>query len=585
MTQTQGGAGGLSSATKPHQTNASPSNPLGAVSAPWTPNAGLPGAGVKPIAEAPTERLGAGGTSAAVDENEGADRSVAKGGSGLGKAAGVAAAVPAASAAGQVLIFAMFLNYLKGLMLMLMAVASNLWTLAMGVLLAAGKAAVGFVMGVGTAVSSAVGGAISAAAAGVYSVVGGVAAVALVAVGVTVSVSDNDTAMRDGLLTDCRVVATAALGEIDGSAGAVDEKTTANAQTIFSVLAAWGMPDENIAGIIGNWDAESGIDPTSVQNHFKSPHEMTEQKRTAATDTDNGIGLGQWTFGRNTKLREYADSHGEDWWTLTIQLGFMLSAAEGSDADIVKDMIANSKGTPAEAAAHFHDSWERSADNAAMAARRGEYATKWMGLFSGWEKNQTLADSILEQAGTTVDGANSVRAAEVRSNCVKADPEQVWIADGTGPGPWGGFENGKIPASALTQIPWATNGKMLLRSDATKALGKLNVEFKSVFGYDIPINDAYRDYAGQVQARAEWCAMGKCENAATPGTSNHGWALAIDIATKNHASILYTSPEYLWLKKNAGKYGWVHPAYMEPGGTGPFEPWHWEFHGTTSSGS
>lgn len=585
----RGGAGGLQTAPGPTTENAS-------ISKPSTNSTGVPD-GLGPTASAdasakgkggranePAEAgpaLGAGGTALAFEPGaEGEESTLARGAGGVSKAAGVAAAVPVAGVAGQAMVFAMFINYLKGMMMTLMAMAANLWNLAIGVLLGVGKTIMGAVMGVGAAVSTAVGGAVSAVVAGSVTFIGGGLAAVIVVVSSVVAITGGTgLAMRDDRLVDCTVSARTALDAVDGSAGAIDEKTTANARVIYSVLGAWGMPDENVAGIIGNWDAESNIDPTSVQGYFNSPQEMSEAKRTAASDTNNGIGLGQWTFGRNANLRSYADAQGEDWWTLTIQLGFMLSAAEGSDAGVVKDMIANSKGSAADAALHFHKAWERSADTEAMAQRRAQYATRWMGMFSGWEKNQALADSILAQAGATVEGANGSRADAVRSDCISADEEVEWVADGSAPGPWGGYENGKIPLSALTPIPWADRGPELLRSDATKALIELNTEFRSVFGYDIAINDSYRDYAGQVKARQDWCALGKCQNAATPGKSNHGWALAIDIATKGHASITYSSAEYLWLKKHSLKYGWVHPAYMEPGGSGPFEPWHWEYRG------
>lgn len=361
--------------------------------------------------------LGAGGTSLAAPEPDAENRLDDNAG-GAAKMAGAAAAAPAAGAAGQMVLLAMFINYLKGLMMALAALATNLWSMALGLLLAGAKAVVGAIMTVGAVVSGAVGGAVSAAAAGVTSFVAGTVVAVMVVASVVMGVTNgSDLAQKDGGI-DCRVLAKTALDKIDGSNGSVDVKTLLNAKTVFGVLSAWGMPDENIAGIIGNWDAESGVDPTSVQDHFDSPHAMSEEKQTAAMNTDNGIGLGQWTFGRNSQLRGYAGGHTKNWWTLEMQLGFMISAAEGSNADIVKDMIVTSYGTPTAAALHFHDEWERSADTAEMAARRGTKATKWMGMFSGWQKNQALADSILAQAETTVTGANSSRSQSVRSECL-----------------------------------------------------------------------------------------------------------------------------------------------------------------------
>lgn len=152
-------------------------------------------------------------------------------------------------------------------------------------------------------------------------------------------------------------------------------------------------------------------------------------------------------------------------------------------------------------------------------------------------------------------------------------------ADGTAPGAWGGYGNGRIPQGQLAPIPWSDLGPLYLRPDAAAALAAMNEAFRTEFGYDLPINDAYRDYAGQVDAQQYWCARRACGNAAEPGTSNHGWALAVDVGTQSHQTISYSSATYRWLKANAGRYGWVHPPEMEPGGGGPQEAWHWEFYG------
>ncbi|KAA9134409.1 M15 family metallopeptidase [Microbacterium caowuchunii] len=142
-----------------------------------------------------------------------------------------------------------------------------------------------------------------------------------------------------------------------------------------------------------------------------------------------------------------------------------------------------------------------------------------------------------------------------------------------GPREWGGYENGKIPTSALARVPWAP--EMRLRADAARSLTKLNAAFRQTFGYDLPLNDGYRDYAGQVEAKRIYGA-----EAATPGSSNHGWAIAIDAGTYTHMRISFDSATYSWLTTNGARYGWVNPDWAKPGGTGPDEAWHWEYHGT-----
>lgn len=448
-----GGAGGVTDgdgggAGEPNDANASIKKPAGPGSTAATSDrsTGLPNPGARAAsgagsggndAAATTDdekpgapRLGAGGTSEAGSGD--AETANVKRGPGPGaKATAAAAAVPAAGAAGQAMVLMMFINWLKGLAMNLIAMLGNLWNLAVGMLLAVGKALIGSVMGVGAAVSGAVGGAVSATVAGATSFAAGGLAVVVIVVSAVVTVSDGaNLAQRDTGLQRCTVVAQTALDKVDGSDGDVDAATLTNAKLIYSVLSAWGMPDENVAGIIGNWDAESGIDPTSVQGDFDTPQQISENKKAEARNTANGIGLGQWTAGRNTKLREYATGHGVDWWDIKTQLGFLISSAEGGNATVVQTMISRSQGSPSEAAYYFHDQWERSADTAAMKARRATYANKWMGLFSGWTSDKGLADSILAQAGTTVTGADTDRAAAIRSSCRSAGAAGITTSEG-----------------------------------------------------------------------------------------------------------------------------------------------------------
>ena len=69
--------------------------------------------------------------------------------------------------------------------------------------------------------------------------------------------------------------------------------------------------------------------------------------------------------------------------------------------------------------------------------------------------------------------------------------------------------------------------------------------------------------------------MEKGSLCANPGTSNHGWGKAVDIGACCGINT-GTGPAFDWLTINAGRYGWNHPAWAQPGGSKP-EPWHWEY--------
>lgn len=151
-------------------------------------------------------------------------------------------------------------------------------------------------------------------------------------------------------------------------------------------------------------------------------------------------------------------------------------------------------------------------------------------------------------------------------------PAGNYDANGSEPGPWGGYSNGEIAESELVALGWEPSVK--LRKDAAEALTKLNDAYKAEFGSDLPINDGYRDLAGQIEAKEQYG-----DEAAEPGTSIHGWALAVDVGTPSRNRLPASSKTFTWLTANAGKYGWVNPPWALSGGVGPYEPWHWEFWG------
>ncbi|MBK6873653.1 MAG: D-alanyl-D-alanine carboxypeptidase family protein [Kineosporiaceae bacterium] len=126
--------------------------------------------------------------------------------------------------------------------------------------------------------------------------------------------------------------------------------------------------------------------------------------------------------------------------------------------------------------------------------------------------------------------------------------------------------NGKLPASSLCTL-WNRNEK--LRADAAVAFAKMNVAYRQAFARDICIVDGYRTLSEQYAIKSL-----RPGYAATPGTSEHGKGLAVDLC--GGSGVANTST-FTWLRANAGRYGWVNPDWAEPGGSGAYEPWHWEY--------
>ncbi|MCW4465440.1 SH3 domain-containing protein [Glutamicibacter sp. MNS18] len=138
-------------------------------------------------------------------------------------------------------------------------------------------------------------------------------------------------------------------------------------------------------------------------------------------------------------------------------------------------------------------------------------------------------------------------------------------------------KNGQISSSMLVAIPWDTE-KTLIAAPALADLTRLNTAFKKKFGKNLDIDLAYRTLDTQ---KYYYRDLGPFI-AAKPGTSNHGWGLAIDVPETYDYS--FRGKYYKWLKANAHKYNWVHRAYLEEyranGTRNPYaEAWHFEYVG------
>jgi hypothetical protein len=130
---------------------------------------------------------------------------------------------------------------------------------------------------------------------------------------------------------------------------------------------------------------------------------------------------------------------------------------------------------------------------------------------------------------------------------------------------WGGWTNGQIPAEALCELGVYRHA---LRCDAAASYTQLSTAYEAAFDRPLCITDSYRSFGAQVAAFYAKPAL-----AAVPGTSNHGWALAVDLCGGINVA---GTPQWTWMTQHAGQFGFVQPDWAAPGGEKP-EPWHWEY--------
>lgn len=125
--------------------------------------------------------------------------------------------------------------------------------------------------------------------------------------------------------------------------------------------------------------------------------------------------------------------------------------------------------------------------------------------------------------------------------------------------------NGKLSTEGLCEL-WGTGN--YARADAAVALAALNEAYVQKYGSNMCITDGYRSLSSQYTLKSTKGGL-----AATPGKSEHGWGLAVDLCASTYQGTAKTQ----WLRTNAPLFGWDNPAWARPGGSGATEPWHWEF--------
>lgn len=144
--------------------------------------------------------------------------------------------------------------------------------------------------------------------------------------------------------------------------------------------------------------------------------------------------------------------------------------------------------------------------------------------------------------------------------------------------------NGRIPKSSLAALPvsWSNKGEQeYLTPAAFASLSRLVAQYQKETGGSFQIYDAYRSFDEQVEmlkryyTRASrgrkystdrsyggstWAKKSGFPVAASPGYSNHGEGISVDI---------YPDSMQSWMRSNAGRYGWVNDV--------PSESWHWTY--------
>jgi len=143
--------------------------------------------------------------------------------------------------------------------------------------------------------------------------------------------------------------------------------------------------------------------------------------------------------------------------------------------------------------------------------------------------------------------------------------------------------SGRLDTALLVSV----GGGQALRADAAAAWLAVVAEVRAQFGITLSLTDSYRPYAVQERIFREryttayvtgidprrwlgqtWWRLPGNSSAAVPGTSNHGWGMAIDVTGLGG----FNGSTYAHLAAVAPAHGWSNWA-----GRQIDEAWHWEY--------
>jgi hypothetical protein len=140
-----------------------------------------------------------------------------------------------------------------------------------------------------------------------------------------------------------------------------------NAEKIWNFFSDKGFAPSAIAGVMGNLQQESGLDPTAVNK------------------SSGAFGIGQWLGGRKTNLQNYAKETGGDMNSLETQLNFLWKELNGGEAT-TKSILDKHGGlnglknsNVSNATELFEKAFERSGGDAM--AKRHQYASDFYSQF------------------------------------------------------------------------------------------------------------------------------------------------------------------------------------------------------------
>lgn len=351
-----------------------------------------------------------------------------------------------------------------------------------------------------------------------------------------------------------------------------------------------GLSEEATAGLMGNLEAESGINPHNTQDNAPAPD--GPEIPIDAIENRFGYGIAQWTTsGRQRNLIAYAQETNRSTGDLGLQLDFLWKELNESFTGVLT-VLQTPNVSIAEASYEVLSRFEVPrpfTDAGTQAERDATTATRL-------RMSQAIFDEFSGQSiPSTLGGGCGSNGAPI--DLESPDTSHIPCGGGTSDaGVFEGFRKGKQYNIRLCHV-----GNTRVNSQISEAMERLLADsaeagIKITFGSFRSMEEQIGMYTSRCREQGleptegpypkpSYSDYQACDSIAPPGYSNHQMGLAIDVSCDGVLIPRYQpaagdNPCFQWLVANGAKYSLYEFGKGEGNRTtGSYEAWHWSVDG------
>lgn len=212
-------------------------------------------------------------------------------------------------------------------------------------------------------------------------------------------------------------------------------------QRLWGEFRSKGFSEAQVAGVLGCWQSESGINPVKIESDYVYDFDPTTLTTKAAINSYTvnkcfpsyknksinknaykgsdgyyyaGMGLAQWTGPRGQALFEYSQANNVSWWTYEAQISYLFSGASSEQYRIDNFFAATENSDSAEYCA---DRWcvlFEGYTGAAGISERQKTAKELFNVYAGTATSSIPSGLAIlavaeNEVGTTEYGVNKVK--------------------------------------------------------------------------------------------------------------------------------------------------------------------------------